>query len=178
MLVASSLLAASAAHADPLEVTDAAPLERGHMYIAPSTIIGGSNGHAGVGLGVDLGIHVYEAIWLHAGVTGMDTSGGLFGGSGTFKSAHAGIELSTCRIGQHVCVYGGADLGTAHGYYEDSDWFSEDDYRMSYSYDGTVTVIRAGLDIGSKTLRWRPGFEATLGTANAAGITNSLLVRF
>lgn len=176
-LATSLLLLATTAHAQPgleLDASSTATSDRPRVYVATGAMIGGAGGHTGVGLGADLGVQVYEALWVHAGATTM-ANGELFGGSGSFQNLHAGLELSTCHTGDHVCAFAGADLGWAHSEYWESDWFGSG---MGYEHDGMVGVIRAGLDVGGKHVRWRPGFEGTVGTSSAGGITNSLVVQF
>lgn len=172
-LVVSILAAASAASADPLAVHATTAEPASSTYVATGVTLGGADGHTAAGVSVDLGQRIWDYVWLHAGGTAA-ADGELFGGQGRYLAAHGGVEVASCHPGERVCAYAGADLGYAQSEY--STWSF--DGNMSGSTAGVIGVLRAGLDIGGKHVRWRPGFEADVGNTSAGALTQSIVFRF
>jgi hypothetical protein len=88
--------------------------------------------------------------------------------------AHGGLELQTCDGSDRTCAFVGADFGWAANKYT-SYGFGLGDTTMSRY--GLVGVIRAGLEVGSKRVRWRPGIEATVGDVSGVALMQSIAFR-
>lgn len=181
ILVITTLLAtASLAHADPLSArasTEAAP----STYLATGVTLGGVGSHTGAGVSADVSEHVWKALWVHVGGTMVDDSQFLVA-TGSYRAAYAGVELSSCQVGDRICAYVGGDVGYADSQYSGSsstnDWGIQSGSSMTENSSGAIGVLRGGFDIGGRHLRWRPGVQATIAGPSAAAITQSVAFRF
>ena len=91
------------------------------------------------------GYKLTDHLWLHA----LVADGKLGGGNDTrYLEVQAGIEASTCDGPSVACVIAGVDAGF------DSQIYTSDHYMTDAA--GAVLVPRAGLDVGTQHVRFRP----------------------
>jgi hypothetical protein len=175
-LVLAALLAAPVvAHADPLALTATTTGEAPRTYVLTGVALGGAASHTLGALTAEVGVRVSDHFVVHAeGIGGGIAS--LFDGQGTYLAVTGGIDATTCGDLETVCAYAGAGVGYAASKYTSEGWFGGS--QMSTGATGPVAMLRAGLDIGNKHVRWRPGFEASVVGPSAGALTNAVEFRF
>lgn len=177
LIIAALLVAPALAHADPLAVTAIAkPTEDApRTYIAPGVALGAAGSHTMGAASLEIGERITDHLVLHAeGLAGATAE--LFGGSGETYAATGGIDATSCTKVEKVCAYAGFSAGYASSRYTEHDWFSSD--TMSTASDGATGILRMGLDIGTRHVRWRPGFEVTVFGPSQGAFTNSVALAF
>ena len=160
-------LVATVAHADPVRVAALDPASRADATLATTAVAHeptlGSTAYLSTGFAtgldagldwlysatsIDGGYHLSDGWWLHA-----ELAGGARVGYGAINQGpqlvapqrfvgdlRAGIEWRACGV---VCGMLGVDAG----------------YRVGHDLDGVMVAPRAGLDLGTAHLRFRPGLD-------------------
>jgi hypothetical protein len=119
-------------------------------------------------------VRAYDHIVLHAeGIGGGIAS--MFEGQGSYFAVTGGIDVNSCAHLESVCAYVGGSAGYAASKYIENDWFGD---TMQTGGTGAVGMLRAGLDVGNKHVRWRPGLEVALFGPNVGALTQSVEFRF
>jgi hypothetical protein len=147
---------------------------------------GGNDGYLTLAGRVELGKLVAPHLWVHGSMT-EGLAGDVFAtGNGSIFQLRAGADAMGCTGSGVLCGYLGADAGYQHTQYAgmtdpilcgdngcDRDPVDERRDRM-------IGVARAGLDIGDKNLRWRPGIEASFAGdgVNGVNVTQAIAYRF
>ena len=175
LLIAALLAAPALASADPLALHAATAQDAPRTYFAPGIAIGAEGGHTMLGVMFEIGERITDHLVLH--VEGLGGGAVTLDGNGYLGAATGGIDATSCSKREKVCAYGGFSAGYAASKFTESDWFDPGS-GMSTSSQGASGVLRAGLDIGSKHVRWRPGIEASLFGASQGALTNSLAFAF
>jgi len=188
--LASLLAATSVAHADPLAVAahasdSAAPT----TYVQGGLMLGGAEHYSTGAFSAEVGKRLVPHLWVHGSVADgfADLPGAT--GSGSIRQVRAGADAMTCTGSGVYCAYLGGDAGyqrTQFSGYWNKFWPDTGvDYTMPVNKrvggrEGMIGVARAGLDIGGKHVRWRPGIEASFAGDGLDGvnITQSLAYRF
>lgn len=174
LLIAALVTAPALAHADPLAV-HAALEDAPRTYAAAGVAIGGAAGRTMLGGSAELGMRVSDHLIIHADVLAGDDSE-LFGPRGTYIAVTGGIDATTCPKVERVCAYAGFGAGYAQSTSSDSDWFTGG--TSSMNEHGATGMLRAGMDLGGKHVRWRPGFAVSLFGPAGGAFTNSISFRF
>jgi hypothetical protein len=177
-LTLAILATASVASADPLAASATGTIEDApRTYFMPGVALGSAGNHTMGAVTAELGTRITDHLVIHAeGLFGSD--GELLGGSGQYIAATAGVDATSCEKLEKVCAYVGASAGYAYSKYTDSnDWFTGA-AGMSTLDQGAVGMLRAGMDIGSTHVRWRPGVEVAVVGPSAAALTQSVIFRF
>jgi hypothetical protein len=176
ILIASTLVVlttATIAHAQPALTASVNPKPAATTYLEGGLAFGAIM-HAGF-----YGAYTLEGgyqlgdgpLWIHA----MGAYGGMAGIDETTMSSgylalRAGVEARGCALHGQACVIGGVDAG-----FRSAQLQAEYDH---YSGDTALVVARAGLDLGSKHVRLRPGLETTFAGQGFDGFGASMAVAY
>lgn len=190
VIVVTSLLVATAAHAQPAELTaTAAPAPRSTPtgYLETGAMAGGNGDLLTLAATFDAGYHLDRTpLWIHARVA-TGTGDKLFAeGTGSLLQVRAGIESRGCVFDGMLCAMAGVDLG-----YQRTTWRGRDEppfvvgndtgtvttTEMSTIIDRAIAVPRLGLDIGG-AVRVRPSVELDVGSAGVDGANATLALAF
>ena len=174
MIIASVLLVASVARAQPALTTEAGPstepksepkVDRVQTgYIASGVMLAADQGLVGAVM-IEGGHRLGDGpLWLH-----VEAERGAAGGvdeptyRGNYAAGRAGVEARSCVLDGVLCGMAGLDLGVRH-----VDYMAEYDQAND---TGAIVVPRIGLDVGSKHLRLRPGLDAIIEPAKSSAVT-------
>ena len=175
LIIAALLAAPALASADPLAVHATPAPDAPRTYFAPGIALGSSGNHTMAGATFEIGERISDHLVLH--VEGLGGGNVTLDGNGYLGAVTGGVDATTCNKLEKVCAYAGFSAGFAAGKFTESDWFDPGS-GMATSTQGATGVLRAGLDIGSKHVRWRPGIEAALFGPSQGAITNSIAFAF
>src|SRR4051812_39411259 len=113
------------------------------------------------GAAFEVGTYISPHLAIHVnGVSGEGLT--LFGPAGSYRSARAGIDVSSCNANATLCTYAGLEGGYAA--------FHDDDDSMPIDISGALGVLRGGIDIGGAQLRWRPTVEVAMSRRGFDGV--------
>lgn len=175
LLIAALLAAPALASADPLAVHAVTMPDAPRTYFAPGIAIGSATNHTMAAASFEIGERISDHLVLH--IEGLGGGNVTLDGDGYLGAVTGGIDATTCNKLEKVCAYAGFSAGYAASKFTESDWFDPGS-GMATQSQGAIGVLRAGLDIGSKHVRWRPGFEASLFGPSEGAVTNSIAFAF
>ncbi|HET9987652.1 MAG TPA: hypothetical protein VFQ65_04015 [Kofleriaceae bacterium] len=158
-------------HAPAVYVEGGAMVGANDAYLTASAVLAG---------GLQLGD---SPLWVHGQVV-HGALGQLFGdGSGTLDQARLGLELRECTLSGIVCGIAGIDAGIQHthfvGHADNLFDSTSSEPPMTTDRAAGIAVLRVGLDVGGKHLRYRPEIEMSYdGGANGVDLMQSLAWTF